>query len=684
MRKLSIVWQRRNEGVIKMLSRLNEQQKEAVLHKEGPMLILAGAGSGKTGVITTRIAYLIKNGVEPYNILAVTFTNKAAREMRERVGGLLGKTPKNIVISTFHSFCMRVLKLEIEKLGYKKNFTLYTKSDQVSLMRSILKEIRVDVNKFDEGLFLSIIDGWKNAFLQPWQITPKDNLEEFAVKAYELYIKYLKGYNALDFNDLINLSIELYTKFPETLEKYQNRFKYIMVDEYQDTNAAQYRLISLLAAKEKNLVVVGDDDQSIYAFRGADITNILSFEEDYPNAKVIRLEKNYRSTEAILNVANAIISNNNDRREKTLQSQLGSGIKPQIVPMDDDRAEAVFVADEIFAKCAAKNAKWKDFCILYRVNAQSRPFEEELRVRNVPYTVVGGFEFYERKEIKDVMAYLNLFVNPSDEISLLRIINFPKRGIGSGSVAKLTGRAIEKGEMLYEMLFRAHEIDGIPQKALDGIRELVALIQKYKEIFDDKENKNLSAFVEKMLDEIDHTTEILNSSDNKDKAAKKLENVASLLRGIEEYQKSVKNPSIKGFLDTVALMKKDDKEEDDKNSVTLLSIHSAKGLEFPYVYLVGMEDGYLPHIRSMEDDAGIEEERRLCYVAVTRAKKELIMTLALKRRRRGQDVETQPSRFLSEIPEDQVLSGVELEAVKKEEEQQGYEYFLKVLEKLNE
>lgn len=633
--------------------KLNDDQIEAINHKDGAALVLAGAGSGKTRVITERIARLIETGVNPASILAVTFTNKAAYEMRERITKLLKDKPKNLIVSTFHSFCVRVLKTDIDKLGYKKNFTIYSTSDCKTLVRQILREIKVNTLNYDEGLILWYIDRFKNKLLKPYEITPVDELESVAVRSYEMYQSYLKGYNAVDFNDLINLTIELYINFPDILEKYQERFKYIMVDEYQDTNVAQYRLISLLSSKYKNIFVVGDDDQSIYGFRGADVSNILSFEEEYNNAKVITLSKNYRSTKAILQAAYSLISNNKSRKEKIVTADSGDGIPPFVVPLEDEREEAAYIADSIMQISSSKKIPYENFAVLFRMNAQSRHFEEALRIRGIPYTVVGAFQFYERKEIKDIIAYLKLFVNPEDEVALLRVINLPKRGIGATAMSRLNERSISEGVSLYEMLYKAEEFDDIAPKAKSGIKEFLELIDHYNEFFTVDKNTleypKIYESINQFLDKIAYHAEVLNSSDTKEVGAKKLENIESLMNGILEYERMNKNATLKNYLDRILLMSIEENTDDDnKKGVSLMSIHAAKGLEFQYVFIAGMEDGIIPHHKSSEERE-IEEERRLCYVAITRAKENLTLTYCLKRTRMGKSVECTPSKFLEEM-----------------------------------
>lgn len=649
---------------------LNEEQAEAITHIDGPLLALAGAGSGKTRVITERIAFLIKKGISPSNILAVTFTNKAAAEMRERIVLLLKEKPKQLVISTFHSFCVRVLKVEIDKLGYKNNFSIYSSSDCRTLIRNILREIKINTLNYDENLFAWYIDRYKNNLIKPHEVTPHDDLEKIAKRVYEVYQHYLKGYNALDFNDLINLTIDLFIGFPEVLNKYQERFKYIMIDEYQDTNFAQYKLTSLLASKYRNIAVVGDDDQSIYAFRGAEISNILSFENEYPNAKIITLTKNYRSTKAILEAAHAVISNNVNRKDKKVVAEGEEGIPPDIISCEDEREEAKFVADSIANYSITKKLNYENFAVLFRMNAQSRLFEEAFRLMGLPYVVVGAFQFYERKEIKDILAYLNLFVNPEDEVSLLRVINTPKRGIGSVAINNLNEISIKNGVSLYQTLLDYNNIDDIPPKAKAGIKDFLDIIEKYHEIFTvDKnalEKPKLYDNINKFLDEIAYHNEILNSSDTKEQGSKKMENVESLMNGILEYEKVNKNASLKNYLDRILLMSmEENNDEENKKGIMLMSIHSAKGLEFPYVYISGMEEGILPHHKSSSEKE-IEEERRLCYVAMTRAKKHLTLTYCLSRTKMGKKVECSPSIFLEEmqkgLPEDMAMDEEEFMA----------------------
>lgn len=649
---------------------LNEEQAEAITHIDGPLLALAGAGSGKTRVITERIAFLIKKGISPSNILAVTFTNKAAAEMRERIVLLLKEKPKQLVISTFHSFCVRVLKVEIDKLGYKNNFSIYSSSDCRTLIRNILREIKINTLNYDENLFAWYIDRYKNNLIKPHEVTPHDDLEKIAKKVYEVYQHYLKGYNALDFNDLINLTIDLFIGFPEVLNKYQERFKYIMIDEYQDTNFAQYKLTSLLASKYRNIAVVGDDDQSIYAFRGAEISNILSFENEYPNAKIITLTKNYRSTKAILEAAHAVISNNVNRKDKKVVAEGEEGIPPDIISCEDEREEAKFVADSIANYSITKKLNYENFAVLFRMNTQSRLFEEAFRLMGLPYVVVGAFQFYERKEIKDILAYLNLFVNPEDEVSLLRVINTPKRGIGSVAINNLNEISIKNGVSLYQTLLDYNNIDNIPPKAKAGIKDFLDIIEKYHDIFTvDKnalEKPKLYDNINKFLDEIAYHNEILNSSDTKEQGSKKMENVESLMNGILEYEKGNKNASLKNYLDRILLMSmEENNDEENKKGIMLMSIHSAKGLEFPYVYISGMEEGILPHHKSSSEKE-IEEERRLCYVAMTRAKKHLTLTYCLSRTKMGKKVECSPSIFLEEmqkgLPEDMAMDEEEFMA----------------------
>ncbi len=664
------------------LSGLNEEQYAAVCHRDGPLLILAGAGSGKTRVITTRIAYLIESGISAYNILAVTFTNKAAAEMRERAVDVIGGRPKFLTISTFHSFCMRVLKGDIDRLGYKRNFTIYGMNDVHILLRNILRELKVKSLNYDEKLFAWYIDKWKNQLLEPSDITPTDDTMSIALRCYSLYQEYLKAYNAVDFNDLINLTIKLFIGHPDVLERYQERFRYIMIDEYQDTNHAQYKLTTLLADRYKNIVVVGDDDQSIYAFRGADVSNILSFESDYHDAKIITLNKNYRSTKCILDTANAVIRNNTQRRDKNLTAVVGEGKPPEIVMNEDENEEANFVATDIMKKATMNNIRYDEFAILFRMNAQSRLFEQALRQNNISYTVVDIFQFFDRKEIKDVLAYLNLFINYEDEVSILRVINIPKRGIGAASLNKIQEYARANSMPLYEALYNIANIENIPDNARKGVNEFVEIIEKYRFIFksdkDDIELPKIFENIDNFIDEIVYYNELSNTSDTKEKYGQKIDNVKSLLDDIGNYEKNTKRATLKGYLDKIMLMSRDEKddEENNRNKVTLLSVHSSKGLEFPYVYLVGMEDNVFPHYRSHEDD-GIEEERRLCYVAITRAKKELTITYPLKKTRMRKTLECTPSRFLEEMSSVAVVA----EDISEEE---GFDNYKKMREFLEQ
>lgn len=637
-----------------MASILNDEQRQAVEHINGPLLVLAGAGSGKTRVITERIAYLINHGLLPSQILAVTFTNKAALEMRNRIIKILKEKPKQLVVSTFHSFCVRVLKGDIDKLGYRNNFTIYSSSDSRILIRNILREIKINTLNYDENLFAWYIDRFKNNLIKPYEVEPHDDLERIAKRVYEVYQNYLKGYNALDFNDLINLTIDLYIEFPEVLDKYQERFRYIMVDEYQDTNFAQYKLTSLLASKYRNIAVVGDDDQSIYAFRGADVSNILSFENDYPDAKIVTLTKNYRSTKAILEAAYSVISNNTNRKDKQVIAEGEEGIPPTIMPCEDEREEAQFVADSIINYSISKKLNYEDFAVLFRMNSQSRLFEEAFRFRGLPYTVVGAFQFYERKEIKDILAYLNLFINPEDEVSLLRVINIPKRGIGAVAINNLNETSVKNGVSLYQTLLNYESMEDISPKAKAGIKDFLEVIEHYHNLFtvdkNDIERPKLYENINKFLDVIAYHNEVLNSSDTKEQGTKKMENVESLMNGILEYERANKNATLKNYLDRILIMNMEEQndEEDKKKGIMLMSIHAAKGLEFPYVYICGMEDGIMPHHKS-SSETEIEEERRLCYVAMTRAKKHLTLTYCRSRTKMRKKIECTPSVFLEEI-----------------------------------
>ncbi len=644
-----------------ILEGLNPEQEEAVKHFKGPLLILAGAGSGKTRVLTHRIAYLISvYNVNPWNILAVTFTNKAAGEMRERVDAIVsGKDPKDIWVSTFHSLCVRILRRHIENIGYTRSFTIYDSDDQKTLMHEIIKFLNLDPKKYKERAFLSVISSAKDELLTPMQYELKvmgDFNKEIYAKAYKEYEKRLKDANALDFDDLITKTIQLFKECPEVLLRYQNRFKYIMVDEYQDTNTAQFRLIELLASTtgedgsvEHNLCVVGDDDQSIYKFRGANIHNILNFEQSYPGTHVIKLEENYRSTKNILDAANSVIQNNVVRKDKALWTQKEEGDLIYFNRFTNEYEEASEVADAISYAVSSGQALYKDFAILYRTNAQSRIFEEKLVAGNIPYKIIGAVNFYQRKEIKDLLAYLRTICNGLDDISVKRIINVPKRGIGLTTIDRVSMYAADHGTSFYEALKNYEYIDGI-NRGSGKLQSFVSLIESFKRYLKE-EDFTLTGLINKVIEETGYVR--LLEEEGTEEALGRIENIEELLNKAAAYEESCTEiPTLEGFLEEVALVADIDNVNESNDLVLLMTLHSAKGLEFPYVYIVGMEEGIFPGYGSIISDEPeeMEEERRLCYVGITRAKEKLSLSCATSRFRNGEQQYNPPSRFLAEIP----------------------------------
>lgn len=639
---------------------LNPMQKEAVLHTEGPLLILAGAGSGKTRVLTHRVAYLIEEKqVNPWNILAITFTNKAAGEMRERVDQLVGFGAESIWVSTFHSTCVRILRRHIEYLGYTTNFSIYDSDDQKTLMKQVFKAMDVDTKQFKERSVLGTISSAKDKLIGPEEFllnAGQDFRQRRIGEIYKEYQKRLRKNNALDFDDLIVKTVELFQNNSEVLNHYQERFKYIMVDEYQDTNLAQFKLISLLASKYRNLCVVGDDDQSIYRFRGADIGNILSFEETFPGAKVIKLEQNYRSTQNILNAANGVIRHNRGRKDKTLWTANGEGDLIRFKQFDTAREEADFVAREIRDSGYA----YQDQAVLYRTNAQSRLLEERCIFYNVPYRLVGGVNFYQRKEIKDILAYLKTIANGVDDLSVLRIINVPKRGIGATTMGKVTIFASEHGMSLYDALREARQIPGIG-KAAEKIGTFIGQMESFRTRAQ-SEDYTIQDLIEGIMDETGYQQEL--EAEGEVESQTRLENIEELVNKAVSYEEDSEHPTLDEFLEQVALVADIDNMDESENRVTLMTLHSAKGLEFPKVYLVGLEDGLFPSMMSInsDDKTDMEEERRLCYVGITRAKNELVITSARQRMVNGETRYCKPSRFLEEVP-DGLLEEERLEPV---------------------
>ncbi len=633
------------------IARLNPRQKEAVMHIDGPLLILAGAGSGKTRVITTRTAYLIHTGVKAGSVLAVTFTNKAAREMKKRVRSMVKGAKRTPAISTFHSLCLRILRREIEPLGYRKDFTIYNTSEQVSLVRNILSNIKFYDNSFKAESILERISRTKNDFTPPDSADSADPVEEASALIYPRYHEAMKSMNVLDFDDLLLLTLKLFREHPDVLEKYRERFRYIMVDEYQDTNCVQYDFIKLLAGDRMNLCVVGDDDQSIYGWRGADISNILNFEKDFPGTVTVRLEQNYRSFDHILKAANGVIKNNKKRMEKSLWTEKGPGPKVNIFKAVDTEDEAEWVADKIALINDEKGVPYEGIAVIYRANIFSRPFEEALRRQRIPYTVVGGTSYFERKEIKDLAAWLKIIANPSDDLSLLRAVSAPKRGLGPSALGMLSDFARSNSEGLLDAFGKSDEVEGLSQRAAASAETLFGLIRRYQDMFSNagEMGKTLNALIE----EIDYRDYIIRLYKTPDVAYRRIENINGFVDSVNHYESKEDSPSLQGFLETMALADMiEEKKEKEGRGVTLISFHSSKGLEFPVVFIAGTEEDILPHKKSVDTVSGIEEERRLFYVGITRAMKELFLTYTDHRRKYGKETPSVASRFLEEIPEE--------------------------------
>lgn len=652
---------------------LNPQQAEAVINTEGPMLIMAGAGSGKTKVLTCRVANLLQKGVRPYRILAITFTNKAAAEMRERVNNMSGPAAKDVWLFTFHAFCARFLRMEIDKLpGYGGNFGIYDTADSQNLIKQILKEMNLDDKRFQPSGILSRISNAKNALQDAAAFARQagDFYEQKVADIYSRYEQKLQLNNALDFDDLLMLSIKLLQENKEVREKYQDRFDYLLVDEYQDTNHAQYLLTKFLAAKHRNICVVGDADQSIYGWRGADIQNILDFEKDYPDAKVIKLEQNYRSTQIILDAANAVIENNTGRKPKNLWTENKSGADIIYFQAVDERDEARFVIEQLQNLQRTENKKLGDMAILYRTNTQSRIFEEMLIKSGISYNMVGGLKFYERKEIKDIIAYLRVIFNPADSLSLLRIINVPKRGIGDASLAKIQAYAAANNVSLFEAVSNAAAIDGLSSRFVSKLDDLAGIIFELMNLANE-------APVEDLIDRVLRDTGYLEELENErtPQAQSRIDNLHELISVAQEFAASEEENNLENFLAHVALVSDIDDTELGEDAITLMTLHSSKGLEFPVVFLVGMEEGLFPHARTLMDETEIEEERRLCYVGITRAKEKLFLSSTKMRTIYGNTVTYPPSRFLQEIPARLVKT------IKRQERFSALENFKQVSEK---
>lgn len=630
------------------LQGLNKEQALAVQTTDGPMLILAGAGSGKTKVLTCRIAHLLQQGVVPYRILAITFTNKAAAEMRERVDRMAGEAAKDVWLFTFHAFCARLLRRDIDKLeGYGNNFAIYDTSDAQNVVKQVLKEMNLDEKRFQPAGLCARISSAKNQLLSPvdYAKAANDFYEEKAAQIYASYQEKLRQNNALDFDDLLLLTVQLLQENAEVREKYQDKFQYIMVDEYQDTNHVQYLLTKLLAGKHRNICVVGDADQSIYGWRGADIQNILDFEKDYPDAKLIKLEQNYRSTQVILDAANAVIENNTGRKPKNLWTDNGTGREITYFQAMDERDEARFVIEQLQRLQQEEKMRLGDMAVLYRTNTQSRVFEEMLIKSGISYNMVGGTKFYERKEIKDILAYLRVIFNPNDSLSLLRIINVPRRGIGDATLGRLQAYAAENGLHLFEVLSNAAAVPGLNSRFVGKLDELSGVIF---ELMGEAEEVPVKQLIEDVMQRTGYLEELQLSKNVQDQS--RVDNLMELLSVAEDFAKGGEENTLENFLANVALVSDIDDAELGEDAVTLMTLHSAKGLEFPVVFLAGMEEGIFPHARTLMDEEEIEEERRLCYVGITRAEKYLFMSNARMRTIYGHTVSYPPSRFLQEVP----------------------------------
>ncbi|WP_176960961.1 DNA helicase PcrA [Lentibacillus cibarius] len=643
----------------KLLNGLNNEQKKAVQHTEGPLLIMAGAGSGKTRVLTHRIAYLLKEkDVSPRSILAITFTNKAAREMKERVNKLIGAGGEQIWVSTFHSMCVRILRRDIDRIGYSTNFTILDSSDQLSVIKQILKDLNIDTKKFDPRGMLGQISGAKNELITPEAYSKQvgDFFQRQVAQVYERYQKTLQKNQALDFDDLIMQTIHLFKRVPEVLEYYQRRFQYIHVDEYQDTNHAQYYLVKQLASRYQNLCVVGDSDQSIYRWRGADISNILSFEEDYPSSRTIYLEQNYRSTKSILDAANTVIGHNSGRKPKNLWTENDDGQKIHYFQGATEQEEALYVTDKIQALTQEGDFTLNDMAILYRTNAQSRAIEDTLMKSNIAYQMVGGTKFYDRKEIKDLIAYLRLITNPNDDISFERVVNVPKRGIGKTSVERLRSYAAEEG-ISFSQAVKEIDFVGVTKNAAKTLSEFERFIHSLAQ---QQEFLTATDMVDTVLERTGYEEMLKNERSLESQS--RLENLEEFKTVTQEFEEGADDKTLVAFLTDLALVadidRVDDEEAENEPKVTMMTLHAAKGLEFPVVFLVGMEENVFPHSRSMMDNEEMEEERRLAYVGITRAEQELHLTHAKMRTLYGKTNMNPISRFINEIPED-LVDGIE-------------------------
>jgi superfamily I DNA/RNA helicase len=662
------------------MSQLNPEQYTAVHHTEGPLLVLAGAGSGKTQVITRRIVHLLsKLKIPADQILAVTFTNKAAKEMQERVKRAAGSKAEGMLISTFHSLGVRILRRDIRRLGYKPNFTIYSDSDQTGVVRQALSDLNIDTKQFQPDMVRWQISSAKNRLIAPEQY-PKQStnpLEQVTAAVYPRYQHLLRAYNAIDFDDIIMLAVSMLENLPEVREHWQQRFSHIMVDEYQDTNAGQYSLISLLAQNHGNLCVVGDDDQAIYGWRGADIANILNFSSERTNCKVVKLEQNYRSTGTILNAANTVIRNNSKRSDKALWTASGTGELISLLVADTDDEEARQVVEQLQLAQYRNKRPWRDFAILYRSNAQSRAFEEALRMEDIPYILVGGQKFFERKEVKDALSYLAVLANPRDEAALVRTINFPRRGIGGTSLLRLQQWSLEHNLSLYDTLGMTDQIEGLSEVTRKAVSSFHTMIRQELADFT---NSSMASQATALFKRLGINQELYRTIDNPVQARKRIENIEQVINALASFEDRNPAAGLADFLERIALLEDNRRETDNdqpQDAVTLMSLHASKGLEFPQVFLVGLEEGLLPHHRSIDEDPEVAEERRLCYVGITRARERLTISRCLKRRKYGTWEERQPSRFLAEIPPELFEGG---DTVKQETEpvDMGIDFFARM------
>ena len=652
-----------------ILEGLNDKQYEAIINTEGPCLVIAGAGSGKTKVLTHKIAYLIKEkNVLPWNILAITFTNKAANEMKERIANLVGDSAKDIWMGTFHSICVRILRKFIDRIGFDSSFIIFDTTDQKNLVKRCLKELNIDEKVLSEKSCLYEISNAKNDMLEPDQYKAKvkgDFRRETISKVYDLYQQKLMENNAIDFDDIINFTIKILLENVDVLEYYTNKFQYILVDEYQDTNKSQFTLITMLASKHGNITAVGDSDQGIYSFRGADITNILNFEKDFPGTKIIKLEQNYRCTKNILNVANEIIKNNEVKYEKKLWTENEKGELPKIYCSDNEYDEGRYIVEQIEHLKRQEKYKYSDFAVLYRMNTQSRAIEDILRREMVPYKIVGGLKFYERKEIKDIISYLRLIQNPSDNLSFNRIINEPKRGIGKTSIEAIEQLAMQNNTSMYEIIKNAQSY-GL-NRVHSNSREFVNCMEEF---FNQKNNLKLSELIKKVLEDTGYLKAL--QVEETEESKNRIANLEEFFFFFIEFEEESAENTLSEFLEGITLSSDLDNMEEVEDSVTLMTLHSAKGLEFPVVFLVGMEEGVFPGFKSIGEDKEIEEERRLCYVGVTRAKERLFLTRSKQRTTYGSTTYNPPSRFLSEIPENMLDGYEEAMGKKSTQEKEGF------------